>query len=186
MALLTTLFIAVGLAMDAFAASVAGGFLYEGNRLRNAFRVSVFFGLFQAVMPVFGWLIAFRAHGFILWLDHWIAFVLLLVIGLRMIFESARKRDKGSVPTRLGTGILLALSIATSIDAFAVGITFALLDTNILVPVCIIGAVTFVLSLLGFLAAKKIGRVAGRYVGIIGGLILIGIGIKILVEHLRA
>jgi putative Mn2+ efflux pump MntP len=186
MNIVTILFIALGLAMDAFAAAIANGMVLEENLIPSAFRIALFFGLFQAVMPVLGWLVAFKVHDIISQIDHWIAFVLLVFIGSRMIFDSLRKRLMDRNEMQLGTGLLLMLSIATSIDAFAVGITFAFLDISILIPVCIIGVVTFILSLCGFLIAKNIGRIGGRYVGIIGGLILIGIGIKILMEHLKA
>lgn len=184
MALTTTLFIALGLAMDAFAASIATGMLLVSGRVRHALRIALFFGLFQAVMPALGWLIAFRAQGFIRAFDHWIGFVLLACIGSRMIYGSIREKASGTRSAAIGTGLLLTLSIATSIDAFAVGITFAFLDVSVLMPVCIIGLVTFALSLFGVLIAKKMGRMVGRYAGIIGGSILIGIGMKILIEHL--
>jgi putative Mn2+ efflux pump MntP len=185
MNIVTILFIALGLAMDAFAAAIANGMVLEENLIRSAFRIALFFGLFQAVMPVLGWLVAFKVHDIISQVDHWIAFVLLVFVGSRMILDSLRKRHVERGKMHLGTGLLLMLSIATSIDAFAVGITFAFLDINILIPVCIIGLVTFILSLFGFLIAKNIGRIGGNYMGIVGGMILIGIGVKILIEHLK-
>jgi putative Mn2+ efflux pump MntP len=186
MNIVTILFIALGLSMDAFTAAIANGLVLERNLISDAFRIALFFGLFQAVMPVLGWLIAFKVHDIVSQIDHWIAFVLLVFIGSRMICDALRKRLVDRSEIQLGTGLLLMLSVATSIDAFAVGITFAFLDMSILIPVCIIGLVTFVLSLFGFLIAKNMDRIGGRYAGIIGGLLLIGIGIKILTEHLKA
>jgi putative Mn2+ efflux pump MntP len=184
MGISTILFIALGLAMDAFAASITSGMVLEAGRLRNALRIALFFGLFQGIMPVLGWLIAFRVDQLISKVDHWIAFSLLVIIGCRMIFESVRKDRRKPGNKRLGIGSLLVLSVATSIDAFAVGISFAFLERTIFMPAIIIGSVTFVLSLLGVLIARKLGNVLGRKVGILGGLILIGIGVKILIEHM--
>ncbi len=181
----TTLIIAVGLALDAFAVSVARGMSLEGNPFHNAFRIALFFGLFQAFMPVLGWSIAFEIRPIVEQVDHWIAFGLLVLVGSKMIFDSVREQSSRRLGSSLGTGLLLILSIATSIDAFAVGISFAFLDSAILVPVITIGVVTFLLSMVGVLAAGKIENKGDKKIGILGGVILIEMGIKVLMEHLQ-
>lgn len=185
MNIITTLFIAVGLAMDAFAASLASGMLLQKGRLFAALRIALFFGLFQGFMPVLGWLMAFKLHGIVSQVDHWIAFALLIFIGCKMIIESTRKRQSTLGTKPPGTAALLALSIATSIDAFAAGISFAFLGIPIVMPVIVIGVVTFVLSFVGVLVAGSIGALVGNRIGIFGGMILIGIGVKILIDHMK-
>lgn len=185
MNIITTLLIAAGLAMDAFAASLASGMSLQKERIFGALRIALFFGLFQGFMPVLGWLIAFRLHGIVTHVDHWIAFVLLVFIGCKMIIESMRKKQSTLGDKPPGTAALLALSIATSIDAFAVGISFAFLGIHIVVPVMIIGLVTFALSLVGVLIAGCIGALVGNRIGILGGVILMGIGAKILLDHMK-
>lgn len=180
---MTFLFIAFGLAMDAFAVSVANGATFKGPKVRKALVVALFFGTFQAGMPVCGWMAGISVRDFISGVDHWIAFGLLTVIGGKMIYESVRMNTGESEPNNLGLASLLALSVATSIDALAVGMTFALLKISIIGPVLLIGVVTFFMSLFGFLLGKRFGHLFENWIEIAGGLILIGIGIKILVEH---
>lgn len=184
MSFTTTFLIAIGLSMDAFAVSVANGVSMKTLRVRHAFMIAFFFGAFQALMPVIGWLAGLRVADFIEQYDHWIAFVLLSIIGGKMIYESFRIKEAEEDPCSLNIGALLVLSIATSIDALAVGLSFAFLKTAILAPVVIIGAVTFVLSFLGVVIGEKIGHLFESKIEFLGGVILIGIGGKILLEHL--
>jgi putative Mn2+ efflux pump MntP len=184
MDILSILLIALGLAMDAFAVSIVSGFTIKPLRVKSAIRIAMFFGLFQALMPLVGWAFGIVLKNFITGIDHWIAFTLLNLIGGRMIYESfkIKEKDKGFNPQNLGT--LLVLSFATSIDALAVGITLSFLDVGILMPVLIIGIITFLLSFLGVFIGNKFGHFFEKWIGVIGGIILIAIGLKILLEHL--
>lgn len=186
MKLLTILLIAVGLSMDAFAVAVVTGSVYKGFKVRHALRMALFFGGFQAIMPVIGYLAGMSLKDYIEAYDHWVAFALLFFVGGKMIYESfqieavERSRDPSSLL------VLLTLSFATSIDALAVGITLSLLKTSILLAVTIIGLVTFVLSYCGVAVGKRFGHFCESKVEIVGGLILIAIGVKIVIEHLSA
>jgi putative Mn2+ efflux pump MntP len=182
----TILVIALGLAMDAFAVSVVTGSLYKEFKVRHALRMALFFGGFQAVMPLIGFLAGLGLKGYIAPYDHWVAFTLLCFVGGKMIYESFRidAAEKDRNPADLF--VLIVLSFATSIDALAVGITLSLLKASLALAVTIIGLVTFVLSYGGVLIGKRFGHFFESKVEIIGGLILIAIGIKIVVEHLMA
>jgi putative Mn2+ efflux pump MntP len=180
----TTLLIAVGLAMDAFAVAVSGGAAVREDRFRYALIVGALFGGFQAGMPVLGWLGGASLASFIGAYDHWIAFLLLALIGGKMVVEAVRG-DGETVQFAAGsTATLLLLAVATSIDALAVGVTFAVLDMPIFWPAVTIGAVTFVLSAAGVLIGGSVGRIFGRKIEVFGGVILIGIGLRILLDHL--
>jgi putative Mn2+ efflux pump MntP len=179
----TVLFIAVGLAMDAFAVSVARGLSAGRFKTGNALKMAVSFGSFQAFMPLLGWMGGLGLRNVISGVDHWVAFTLLGFIGCKMIYESVRLRVSEKEAKPLNVRVLLVLSVATSIDALAVGLSFAFLQTSITIPIIIIGTVTFILSFLGASFGSKLGRFFENKIEIAGGLILIGIGIKILVEH---
>jgi putative Mn2+ efflux pump MntP len=170
--------------MDAFAVAVASGMTMKAERVRAALRMAVSFGSFQAVMPLIGWLAGLGLRDLISNVDHWIAFALLSLIGCRMIYQALRGKGREEPPTPMSLQALLLLSIATSIDALAVGISFAFLEILIVKPIIVIGLVTFSLSFLGVMLGSKLGQLLGRRVEILGGLILIGIGVKILLEHL--
>lgn len=180
----TILLIAVGLAMDALAVSIVTGSVYKEFKLRHALRMALFFGGFQAFMPVIGYLAGLGLMNYIAPYDHWIAFALLLFVGGKMIYESfqieeaQKTRDPSNLP------VLLLLSFATSIDALAVGLTLSLLQAPITLAVTIIGSVTFVLSYTGVYLGKRFGHLFESKAEIIGGLVLIAIGVKIVVEHL--
>lgn len=175
--------IAIALAMDSFVVSVSSGAILERLRKRDALKIALFFGFFQAMMPIVGWLIGISIIDLIAGIDHWVAFGLLGIIGIKMI-HSSLKPESTKIINPLNNYVLLLLAIATSIDALAVGLSFAFLDTSILVPVLAIGIITFILSFAGVFFGKRIGSVFGKKIGIVGGLILIGIGIKIVLEHL--
>jgi len=184
MSLIEILLLAVGLSMDAFAVSVASGFALRKFQLRKALRMAFAFGLFQALMPVVGWAAGRTFQSHVRGVDHWIAFGLLSLIGGKMIYEAARIDCAEDTSDPFAYLFLLVLAVATSIDALAVGITFAMLGAEIVIPVLIIGTVTFALSLAGV----RIGHVSGhcfeKKIEVAGGLVLIGIGVKILIEHL--
>jgi putative Mn2+ efflux pump MntP len=184
MDLITVTFIAFGLAMDAFAVSITSGITIKQLRVRNALTIAVFFGGFQAIMPIVGWLAGLSLRDFISGIDHWIAFGLLSLIGCKMIYESVKMESAERSINPLNIYVLLMLSVATSIDALAVGVSFAFLKVSIITPVVVIGVVTFGLSLLGVFVGDRFGRFFEKKIEIVGGLILIGIGIKIVVEHL--
>lgn len=181
---LAVLLIAIGLAMDAFAVSIARGIALKKLRVHHALIIAAFFGLFQALMPVLGWLAGLGLKDFISEIDHWIAFGLLSLIGINMILES-RRLEKAEEPIKgLSLQVLFVLAVATSIDALAVGLSFAFLKISIATPALIIGAITFGLSFSGVYIGNRIGHLLESKIEVIGGLILIGIGIKILLEHL--
>lgn len=186
MQLVVILFIAVGLSMDAFAVSIVTGSMYRELKIRHALRMALFFGGFQAVMPILGFLAGLSLKGLISAYDHWIAFGLLVFVGGKMIYESLKieAAQKNLDPSNLL--VLLALSVATSIDALAVGISLSMLTASIVGAAAIIGLVTFALSYTGILIGKRFGHFFESRIEIVGGLILIGIGVKILVQHLAA
>ena len=179
----TILVIAVGLAMDAFSVSIAYGITTKSNGKTNAIKMASSFGAFQAFMPVLGWLIGVEILELIAGFDHWLAFGLLTLIGCKMIYEATsvehQPKDK-----RLDLYTLLILSVATSLDALAVGLSFALLKVSITMPIAIIGTITFTLSFLGATIGDKIGNAQSSKIEVLGGLILIAIGVKILLEHM--
>jgi len=186
MKLITILLIAVGLAMDAFAVSIVSGSLYKELKVRHALRMALFFGGFQAVMPIIGFLAGVGLKEYISASDHWIAFALLCFVGGKMIYEAFQieSAEKNRDPANLL--VLLALSFATSIDALAVGITLSLLKAPLVLTVTVIGLVTFSLSYAGVSIGKRFGHFFESKIEIIGGVILIAIGVKILIEHLTA
>lgn len=188
MALIIELFlIGVGLSMDAFAVSICKGLGMEKINKKQAFTIGLYFGGFQALMPLVGWFLGIRFQQYITSVDHWIAFILLVCIGGKMIVEAVRDRDQeivGKKDQPLDHKEMVLLAVATSIDALAVGITFAFLDTPIVEAIVIIGCTTFVLSIVGVIVGNFFGTRYKKKAEIIGGIILILIGLKILLEHL--
>ena len=183
MGLIEIIVLSIGLAMDAFAVAVCKGLGMKKVTVKKAGIVGAYFGVFQAVMPLIGYLVGYKFQDKITAIDHWIAFVLLAVIGVNMIKESFGDDDEEIGESDLGFKNMLILSIATSIDALAVGITLAFLNVNIISSVIFIGLITFIISMAGV----KIGNVFGdKYKSkaeLAGGIILICIGLKILLEH---
>lgn len=183
MGLIELFLIAVGLSMDAFAVSVCKGLAMPKCTFKKAAIVGLWFGGFQALMPAIGYVLGAQFQEAIASIDHWIAFVLLALIGGNMIHE-ALDNDEEEADASLNVKTMFLLAVATSIDALAIGITFAFLKVNIIPAVCFIGSVTFIISFAGV----KIGNVFGaRYKNkaeIVGGVILILLGLKILLEHL--
>lgn len=193
MSLLTLLLTSFGVAADAFAVSVGKGMHLRRLVWKPALQLAITFGAFQALMPVIGWALASQFAAQVEAFDHWIAFGLLVAIGAKMLWESRHADDDDDstdeVPdneVRIGARELVVLGVATSIDALAVGVSFAFLDVSILAAAAVIGVVTFVASLVGYRLGHHAGQHLRSYAEIAGGLILIGIGVKILVEHLAA
>lgn len=175
---------AVGVAADAFAVALGEGMSLRPCRQREALAIAATFGLFQAVMPLLGWVLGSSFAPFIAAFDHWVAFVLLAAIGLHMIVTAVRGEEHGADNSRLVLRHLLMLGVATSIDALAVGIGLALLEANVVEVVTTIGIVTFALSYLGVLIGRRAGDALGRPAGIVGGLLLIGLGTSTVLQHL--
>ncbi|HBM81398.1 MAG TPA: hypothetical protein DD426_11295 [Clostridiaceae bacterium] len=185
MGLLELLLIGIGLSMDAFAASLCKGLNMKKPNLHNSLIIALFFGGFQAVMPLIGWLLGKQFEMYITSIDHWIAFGLLSFIGGKAIYDVFN--DDGCSRNgcdRLDMKELLILSIATSIDALAVGITFAFLKISIIPAVSLIGMTTFILSLVGVGIGHRFGVKFKSRSELAGGIVLILIGLKILIEHL--
>ena len=174
--------IAIGLSMDAFAVTLAKSMTMKSkDLLKYAFILALFFGGFQAFMPFIGWFLGTYFHQFINSFAHFVAFGLLLFIGINMIKETLSEEEENDDKLDIKTIILLA--IATSNDAFAVGVSFALLNVNIFYAISIIGIVTFAICFVGVFIGHKLGDFLDKYAGIAGGVILIAIAIKILIEH---
>lgn len=175
--------IAIGLTFDTFAVSTSLGILVNQIKFWQATRIALIFAFFQGLLPLLGWLIGMEVKHYIEEYDHWIAFSLLSIIGIKMIVESFGKEEEmNSDPFK--PLLLLGMAVATSIDAFVVGITLAFIELNIIQAAFLIGAVTYIVAMIGFLIGKSIGHWIGRRMEAIGGLILIAIGVKILIEHL--
>ena len=186
MSILELIFLSIALAMDCFAVSFSAGGLQKELRLRHALIIGSFFGLFQGFMPLIGYFGGQAVVSYIERFDHWIAFGILLILGLKMMFEALRPEKGGKGINIMKPTTLLVLSIATSIDALAVGFSFSMLDVRIWIAVLIIGFGYLLFSVGGFYMGKFLSnRIRPTYAEILGGLILIGIGIKILIEHLN-
>lgn len=183
MDIITIVFIAIALAMDAFAVSVASGAAYKQLHVKHTLRIAVFFGGFQAVMPLVGALAGLSFKEYIADYDHWVAFVILSAVGGKMIYESFKITEAQKEYNPSNILVLLALSIATSIDALAIGITLSLVAASIVAAVIVIGLVTFLLSYLGVMLGKKFGHIFENKIEVVGGLVLIALGVKILLEH---
>ena len=181
----TIIMTAISLSMDAFAISISSGMCIKKVDLAKALKFGLFFGFFQFVMPIFGFMLAFSFEKYIKAFDHWVAFILLGLIGAKMIYESFKGED-GEVQTEesvTGTKNLLIMSIATSIDAMAVGISFVALQVNVLSASLAIGVITCIISTVGVIIGKKVGGLFKKGAEVFGGIILVAIGVKILLEH---
>ena len=187
MGIVELLLTAIALSMDAFAVSVCKGLGMRRMRYDQAFVISLYFGVFQALMPLIGWLLGTSFSRYIQAFDHWIAFVLLAFLGGKMLWDVFHEKEDGeqeSAERRLDHRELFMLAIATSIDALAVGIAFACLDVNIWSSISIIGVTTLVISFAGVWIGNRFGNHFQKKAEIAGGLVLILIGVKILAEHL--
>lgn len=183
MKILEIFLIGIGLAMDAFAVSICKGLSINKIDIKKICMVGAYFGIFQAIMPLLGYFFAKGFECFVVQIDHWIAFILLLFIGISMIKEAfSNKNEEKNDDISFKTMIILAL--ATSIDALAIGITFAFLKVNILISATVIGVTTFIISSIGVIIGSRFGDMFGNKAKFLGGIILISIGVKILLEHL--
>jgi manganese efflux pump family protein len=184
---LSIIIIAVGLAADCFAVALGASIARKNLRAWQGLRVALAFGLFQSGMIIVGWLAGRTIIDLISTYDHWLAFGLLLFVGGRMIWESLHEKEGSESRVDITRWlVLLTLAIATSLDALAVGLSFAFLDVNLALASVTIGVVAFIITLLGFLGGKKLGEMVGKRAEIVGGIILILIGLRILLEHLLA
>lgn len=185
MDIFTILLIGLGLSMDAFSVSVTDGIVLKKPKPLESAKISLFFGGFQFVMPCIGYILASSFSKYITAFDHWIAFLLLAFIGGKMIYEAiCEKEEDGEIKNPLSSSTLLVLAIATSIDALAVGVTFATMAVSVLWASLIIGIMTFIISFAGVYIGSRFGNLLGNKAEIVGGIVLIGIGVKILAEHL--
>ncbi|MEG3977244.1 MULTISPECIES: manganese efflux pump MntP [unclassified Microcoleus] len=180
----TTVFLSLGLAADAFAVAISSGLAIKHMKLNKALKIALFFGCFQALMPVIGWLAGLSFSSWITPIDHWIVFGLLSFIGGKMIYESLQGEESEKKFNPLHTGTLITLSVATSIDALAVGVGFAVLKDSIAQAVTAIGFITFFLAFAGVFIGHKCGNLFANKIEILGGAILIFIGSRILFLHL--
>jgi putative Mn2+ efflux pump MntP len=172
--------------MDAFGVAMATGAAVKKVRLSHALIVGTWFGVFQAIMPLAGWFCGVTMKSAIHGVDHWIAFALLTFIGCKMIYESFKMESIEDKPDPMNPRVLFVLAVATSIDALAVGVSFAMLAVPIAGPAVIIGVTAFLISALGVWIGDKLGRLFEKRVEIFGGIVLIAIGFKILISHLTA
>lgn len=184
MSLVELFILAIALSMDAFAVAVCKGLSMQTLNKKHAVIVGLYFGAFQALMPVIGYFLGFHFRNAITSIDHWIAFALLSLIGVNMIKEARCSDDEDEMDASVDPKSMLVLAIATSIDALAVGITFAFLQVNLVTAVSFIGIITFVLSIVGVKAGNVFGMAYKSKAELLGGGVLILIGVKILIEHL--
>lgn len=178
--------LAFSMSADAFAAAIAKGSAVRKTKITEALRIGVLFGIIEAIMPIIGWSIGLIASKFIIAIDHWVAFTILGIIGLKMIWEGFNPDEEAQMreKKRYKLHILALTAVGTSIDAMAVGVTLAFVNANIWITSAMIGAATFIMVTIGIMAGRYIGAKAGRIAEILGGICLIVIGTKILCEHL--
>ena len=182
---LSVFLIAIGLSADCFAVALSASVTAKSPSRLQVLRVAATFGLFQALMPVLGWLAGQTIVKYIAGYDHFVAFALLAFVGGRMIWESFHAKDEHDKQTDITKGFtLLTLAVATSIDALAVGLSLAFIKVHIAIASITIGVVAFVATVIGFLLGKKAGELIGRWAETIGGIVLIGIGLRILISHI--
>jgi putative Mn2+ efflux pump MntP len=186
----STAALSLAMSTDAFAAAVGKGTALQNPRWSEALRTGLIFGAIEAVTPIIGWALGYAASDFVKDWDHWIAFVLLCALGVRMIVSALKsgpdEPDAAGKPHRHGFWLLAVTGFATSIDAMAVGVGLAFLDVSILPVAAAIGCATFVMVTLGVMLGRLLGKIAGRWAEAVGGVLLVGIGSAILYEHLTA
>jgi putative Mn2+ efflux pump MntP len=183
MSILEIILISLALAADAFAVAISSGFSVQKLRMRDALKIALWFGTFQSLMPAIGWLAGVGLRGFISGIDHWIAFVLLCFVGVKMMVEAFELEKKEKQANPFDTEVLVVLAVATSIDALATGVVFAIKGVAVLWPIVSIGIITFVVSFSGAWIGRMGGHFFEKKIEIMAGLILVGIGVKILIEH---
>lgn len=182
---ITVFLLGLSLSLDAFAVAVSSGIAFGQPNTRAAIKTGVFFGGFQGLMPIFGYILAMSVAGYIEAFDHWIAMVLLAFLGIRMIWENlSQKSDEQPAHDPQSTKWLFLMAITTSIDALAAGITIAFNHYNIWLSALVIALITFAMSVAGVLLGFRLGRLFSKRAGVIGGMILIALGIKVVFDHL--
>jgi putative Mn2+ efflux pump MntP len=177
--ILSIVLIAVGLSIDDFAISISYGIATTQHRKKSAIMIISFFTVFQMLMPLMGYFVGFRLNEVLMGINYWVAFGLLVFIGVKMIYDSTKKEAEQKASLKFLS--LLIISIVTSVDALMVGFSFAFIQTEIFLPVLLIGIVTFLLSFGGFFFGCSLGRIFGNRMKVVGGLVLIAIGIRILI-----
>lgn len=180
-----TIFLALGMSMDAFAVSVSKGASLSKPNLREALRTGLIFGVVEAITPLIGWALGLAASRYVMPWSHWVAFGLLLFLGGRMMIEGLRPRDDNETapPSRHSFWLLVVTAVATSLDAMAVGVGLAFLEVNIVTTSLAIGFATFMMATLGMMLGRFIGPVLGKRAEVLGGLVLMGIGCQIIYSH---
>ena len=186
MSLYATLILAFAMSMDAFAAAIGKGAALHRPTLKEALRTGLIFGAIEALTPLIGWGIGLAASQFVMAWDHWVAFILLFILGARMVREGLRRPQEEDVqqPQRHGFLLLVTTAIATSLDAMAVGVGLAFLQVNIVLTALTIGAATTFMAASGILLGRFLGPMMGKWAEVLGGVVLIGIGCNILIQHL--
>ncbi|MBN2664603.1 MAG: manganese efflux pump [Bacteroidales bacterium] len=185
MGIISIIIIALTLTFDTFAISITAGLVENKIKLWQAAKIALIFAFLQALFPVIGWLLGVQISHLINAYQHWFAFALLVLIGSKMIFEALKNEEQKKTLNIFELKVILVLGIATSIDALIIGFSFAFLDVNIWLAAFIIGFFTYFVAMIGMLVGKKTGHLFGRKAEIIGGLVLVGIGIKILIENIK-
>lgn len=183
MSITAIILIAISLSMDTFAVSITNGVLLKKSKIKIALKTALIFSILQALLPVAGFVVGLQLKDLVSSIDHWIAFVLLLIIGSMMIIESFKKDDEAKIIDPSNTKLIIILGIATSIDALIVGASFAFIEASIIYLAIFNFFITFTFSILGFIIGDKIGYLIKEKAKLIGGLALIAIGIKILIDH---
>jgi len=184
MGLMLIMITAVGLAMDCFAVSISAGACTKKAQNTALLKMALMFGIFQSGMTLIGWFAGNSFASVISGFDHWVAFGLLAFVGGKMLVEGIKEDEERKETDFCSTKTILVLSVATSIDALAVGVSFSVLDAGPVLPAAVIGAASFLFSLAGAVIGRKTGQILGNKAEILGGIILIGIGVKILLEHI--
>ncbi|MBF7980529.1 manganese efflux pump MntP [Rahnella laticis] len=186
MNLSATLILAFGMSMDAFAASIGKGATLHRPRFREALRTGLIFGVIEAITPLIGWCLGLFATRYIMEWDHWVAFILLFILGSRMIFQGLKEKpeEETILASRHSFLVLAATAVGTSLDALAIGVGLAFLEVNIIHTALFIGMTTMIMSTLGMMLGRLIGPLLGKWAEVLGGMVLIGIGLSILLEHL--
>lgn len=183
MSVISNTALAFSMSADAFAASISKGVALKKPRLRDAMRVGAIFGIVETLTPLIGWAIGLFASRFVEAVDHWVAFVILAIVGGKMLYEGLSRAEEERREAH-SLGVLILTAIGTSIDAMAVGVTLALIDIDIWMMAAMIGAATFVMATIGIMTGHYLGTRVGKMAEIFGGVCLIAIGLKILLEHL--
>ncbi len=186
MNIISTALLALAMSTDAFAAAIGKGAALKRPKLSEALRTGLIFGVIETITPLIGWLIGKGASTYVVAWDHWIAFTLLVILGIHMIYAGFKESESAEEKPNHHTFIVLAITaFATSIDAMAVGVGLAFIDVNIFVTAAAIGFATFTMVTLGVMLGRVMGMVVGKRAEILGGIILVGIGCYILYEHLN-